>query len=190
VRDAWEEGAAVVCALWSLCAVPVVIIDAVAMPGGFGFFLAGELTACGRGRGAYVPVKDVEAVDRHRSRVVSGEPLAYLAGADSTLFGKTNDGTRRSTCNLGRLFYHHCGQSMFAALSDIVRGTTHLGILIHDYALYEPLHGTMKHEATLKALNIQTNLPNHDETPRVYWSMAPPRPIFSQSSHLSRLSRH
>jgi hypothetical protein len=73
VRDAWEEGAAVVCPLWSLCAVPVVIVDTVAMPWRkwIGFWL-GESTACRRG--AYVPVKDVEAVDCHR-RVVSGEPL-------------------------------------------------------------------------------------------------------------------
>jgi hypothetical protein len=40
VRDAWEEVAAVVCALWSLCAVPVVIVDTVAMPGeGEGFLV-------------------------------------------------------------------------------------------------------------------------------------------------------
>ena len=33
MRDAWEEAAAFVCALWSLGAVPVVIVDTVAMPG-------------------------------------------------------------------------------------------------------------------------------------------------------------
>jgi hypothetical protein len=61
MRNAWEEAAAVICTLWTLCAVPVVVVDTVAMPGNI--CLVGELCECGQGS---IPVKDVEAVDCHR----------------------------------------------------------------------------------------------------------------------------
>lgn len=60
------------------------------------------------------------------SQRLSGEPLAFPAGADSI-------------DQLGRLSYYPISRCPFAAFSD-VRGTIHPGILIHDYALYELLH--------------------------------------------------
>ena len=53
--------------------------------------------------------------------------------------------------NVGPLLYHHLGQSPFTAFSD-VPDTLQLGIPIHNYILYEPLHVTMKHKATLQVL--------------------------------------
>ena len=37
MRDAWEERAAVVGAFWTFAAVPVVVVDAVAVPDGWGY---------------------------------------------------------------------------------------------------------------------------------------------------------
>lgn len=139
MRDAWEECATIVCALWSLCAVPVVIVDTVAMPG-FGW----EKTACRRG--AYVPVEDVKAVDCHRRLgvgvVLSDEPLAFPAGSGLHRFARqmtalnlklVQASARGSTQDLDQLlFYYHLGQSLFVAFSDVSHGTIHLGIPIHD----------------------------------------------------------
>ena len=74
MRDGWEERAAVVGALWTFGAVlPVVVVDAVAVPGrafgGMGILCGGVLDMCVnivRKRWPLdVPVEDVEAVDRH-----------------------------------------------------------------------------------------------------------------------------
>ena len=132
MRDAWEEVAAFVCALWSLCAVPVVIVDTVAMPWPGDWFDWGI-----EGSTAYVPVKDVEAVDRHR-RVVSGEPLAFRPERTTQTWP---DQWKRPNANAisGRgLFCPSLRSKTVAPFSDVVLSTIHLGITIQDDVHYEP----------------------------------------------------
>jgi hypothetical protein len=177
VRDAWEEVAAVVCALWPLCAVPVVIVDTVAMPGGRIWFLVGESSAC--------RMRRVRTGRRCRGSRLSSQRLCLVSR-----------GLKCSTALKGKefnpLLYHHLGQSPFTAFSD-VPGTLHLGIPIHNYI------------CSLRTITCDHETQRDVASPLIYRSIsqimmkraesidihgATQANLFRQSSHLSRLARH